>query len=65
MENIDEKKFLKNLEKVKDDLPEDVVEYLRSLSSHSSSKGMKSAILHSQKKMINFCLELDWLSNTL
>ena len=65
MENIDTKKFIKNLDKIRDELPPDVVEYLETLSTHASSKGMKSAILHSQKKMINFCLELDWLSNTL
>ena len=65
MEQKELDRFLKKLEMVKDELPPDIYQVLKDQSPKCSKQGLKSLILYQQKKMVSFCLELDWLSSSI
>lgn len=57
--------FLEKLERVKDELPPDIYKTLEEESRKCSKQELKSLILYQQKRMVSFCLELDWLSSSV
>ena len=64
-EELDKKKFLRYLSKIEDEMPLETVNYLKGMLNSTSKKGMKSAIIHAQSKLVEHCLELDWLSDKI
>lgn len=55
--------LLKKLEEIKDGLPPDICRVLEEGIKECNRQELKNLILQQQKKIVNFCLELDWLSS--